>query len=217
MCSTATTTQPHPAPQVPSFTACTKEHSDDTQKFGELIATSLLEERLALREAQIELLEAGDKVKASANALAAVYGPNIAAGKEDPVVELSVRGTRVTTLLSTLQVCPESFLAMTFNEDRWPATDKDVDEHGRRLIDCSPSVFAKVLDVLRVRKRAGWARTASPHQRRNDLVRVIVKAGDRDAFEEFVEKHFPGDLQSFIMGRVDPCPDRMDDPEQFDY
>ncbi|CAM9945297.1 unnamed protein product, partial [Pylaiella littoralis] len=162
-------------------------------------------QRMALREAQIELVQAGDKVTASANALAAVYGPNVAAGKEDPVVELSVRGSRVITLLSTLRACPESMLAIMFNEDRWPATDKDVDEHGRRLIDCSPSVFAKVLDVLRARKRAGWERTASSSsdQKSDDLVRVIIKAGDRDAFEEFVEKHFPGDFQSFIMDCVE--------------
>lgn len=192
----------------PSSTAVsTKEHSDDIQAFGESIAGLLLEERMAIREAQIELVEAGDKVTASVKALATVYGPDVAAGKEDPVVELSVRGSRVTTLLSTLQACPESFLAAKFNEDRWPATDKEVDEHGRRIIDCSPSVFAKVLDVLRMRKRAGWARISSSHQECDDLVRVIVNDGDREAFEEFVEKHFPGDIQSFIMDCVEPNPE----------
>lgn len=217
--STATTTPPLPTKPAcrttavvadpalfPSSTASTKEHSDDIQKFGEMIAASLLEERTALREAHIELVEADVKATASANALAAVYGPNIAVGKEDPVVELSVRGSRVTTLLSTLQVCPESFLAIKFNENRWPATDKDVDQHGRRLIDCRPSVFAKVLDVLRMRKRAGWSRTASSHRGRDNIGRIIVKADDRDAFEEFVEKHFPGDLQSFIMDCVERNP-----------
>lgn len=81
----------------------------------------------------------------------------------------------MTTLRSTLQACPDSALATRFDEDKWPATDKDVDEHGRRLIDCSPSVFSKVLDVLRARKRA--PRIASGG---SDVgyVRVVVKAAD---------------------------------------
>lgn len=217
VCSTTTTAQPllaaplcspmsavaDPTPSR-STTAYEEEHSNDIRTFGELIAGSLMEERMALHEAQIELVEAGNTIAASANALEAVYGPDVAKGNDDPVVELSVRGSRVTTLLSTLHACPESVLATMFNEDRWPATDKDVDEHGRRLIDCSPSVFAKVLDVLRMRKRTAWAGIAS-QRGCGTPIRVIIKAGDRDPFEEFVEKHFPGDLQSFIMDCVEPA------------
>ncbi|CAN0296894.1 unnamed protein product, partial [Pylaiella littoralis] len=214
VCSTAATALPLPAKPACSTTTAIadptpfrstpllEQHADDIDTFGKAIAGSLMEERMALREAHIELAAAGDKVAASADALAAVYGPDVAAGKDDPVVELSVRGRRMTTLLSTLQACPESFLATKFNEDRWPATDKDVDEHGCRLIDCSPSVFAKILDVLRMRKRAAWAGTAL-QPGCDELVRVIIKAGDRDSFEKFVEKNFPGDLQSFIMDCVE--------------
>lgn len=97
----------------------------------------------------------------------------------------------------------------TFNEDSGPATDKDVDEHGRRLIDCSPSVFAKVLDVLRMRRHAAWVRTASP-QGSDQFVRVKIRAEDRGEFGEFVEKHFPGDLQSFIMDCVEPTTESGD-------
>ncbi|CAM9717215.1 unnamed protein product [Pylaiella littoralis] len=191
-------------PQFPFPTASANEHRNDIDMFGKSIAGSLMEERIALREAQIELADAGLKVRASADALSAVYGPKIADGKEDPVVELNVRGSRVTTLLSTLQACPESFLATKFNQKRWPATDKDMDKDGRRLIDCSPSVFAKVLDVLRMRKRANWTGIA-PEQGCDDLLHVRIKAEDRGAFEEFVEKHFPGELQSFIMDCVEPA------------
>ncbi|CAM9717145.1 unnamed protein product [Pylaiella littoralis] len=189
--------------QFPSPTASAAEHRKDIDTFGKLIASSFMEQRIALREAQIDLAEAGHEARATANALAAVYGPDVAAGKEDPVVELTVRGIRMTTLLSTLQACPESFLATKFNQERWPATDKDVDENGRQLIDCSPSVFAKVLDVLRMRKREAWAGIA-PKQGCDGLVRVKIKAEDRGAFEEFVEQHFPGNLQRFIMDCVEP-------------
>eukprot|EP00752_Nemacystus_decipiens_P018456 g16546.t1 len=122
---------------------------DDLRNFGFLIADSLMEERMTLRDAEAELRRARAAVSATANALEAVYGPDIAAGKEDPVIELSVRGARVTTLSSTLQLCPDSALATRFDETKWPAHEKDVDEHGRRVVDCCPAVLSKVLDVLR--------------------------------------------------------------------
>ena len=170
---------------------------EDLRTFGSLVAGSLMEERMALHDAEIELRRVGDKVSAATKALQAVYGPDIAAGDEDPVVELSVRGARMTTLRSTLQVCPDSALATRFDETKWPANEKDVDEHGRRVIDCSPAVFSKVLDVLRMKKRVAW--TGNKGLR---TVRVAVKAVDREAFEEFVHMQFPG-CESFVMDYVD--------------
>ena len=170
---------------------------DDVRNFGALVAGSLTEERMALHAAEIELRRARAKVSATTNALEAVYGPDIAAGKEDPVVELSARGTRMTTLRSTLRVCSDSALATRFDETKWPANEKDVDEHGRRVIDCRPSVFSKVLDVLRMRKRSAWTGGKGVQ-----MVRVAVKAGDREAFEEFVNMQFPG-CESFVMDYVD--------------
>lgn len=127
--------------------------------------------------------------------------------EEDFVIELSVRGTRMTTLRSTLQACPDSALAARFDEDKWPATEKDVDERGRRMIDCSPSVFSKVLDVLRMRKRASWA--AGSEVCCGDCgARVAVRAGDRAAFEEFVGMYFPG-RESFIMDMVAGASDQL--------
>ena len=171
---------------------------DDINTFGVSIADSLMEERVALRQAHNELTEADVKAAASANALAAVYGPNVAEGKEDGVVELSVHGTRMMTLRSTLQACPDSALAARFDEERWPATEKDVDERGRRVMDCSPSVFSKVLDVLRMRKRESWAGKAGANYCE---ARVAVKPADRAAFDEFVDMYFPG-CESFIMDLV---------------
>lgn len=126
---------------------------DDIDTFDVSIADSLMEERMALRQAHNELTEAKTKAEASANALSAVYGSDMAGGKVDDVVELSVRGTRMKTLRSTLQAYPHSALAARFDEDKWPATEKEVDERGRWVKDCTPSVFSKVLDVLRMRKR----------------------------------------------------------------
>ena len=192
---------------IPAFDASTISteggREDDIRSFGLFVADSLMEEKTALEQAHDELAEANAKAAASTGALAALYGPEVAAGKEDSVIELSVRGTRMTTLRSTLQACPDSALATQFDEDKWPATQKDVDGLGRRVVDCSPSVFSKVLDVLRMRKRvawgggAGWAGMAG-----GDLgFRVVVKAADRAAFETFVRMYFPG-CESFIMDYV---------------
>eukprot|EP00752_Nemacystus_decipiens_P009710 g8671.t1 len=172
------------------------------RSFGVFVADSLMEERTALGQAHDELSEASANAAASSSALAAMYGPEVAAGVRDPVVELSVRGTRMTTLRSTLQACPDSALAVQFDEAKWPATEKDVDERGRRVMDCSPAVFGKVLDVLRMRKRASWA---SGFAHREGDVRVAVKAADRAAFEAFVDMYFPG-CQGFIMNYVVDAP-----------
>lgn len=181
-----------------------RDEREDIHEFGSLVAGSLMKERLALRDDEIDLLQAGAKVAAAADAFAAVYGPDAATGKEDPVVELNVRGSRVTTLLSTLQVCPDSALAARFDKEKWPATEDEVDQEGRRMIDCRPSVFAKVLDVLRVRKRAAWARGTTAQQPGRELVRVIIMAADRETrSKSLLNKYVPGDLRSFVMDCVD--------------
>ncbi|CAB1098616.1 unnamed protein product [Ectocarpus sp. CCAP 1310/34] len=180
-----------------------EEHENDVYRFGMSIAGSLRDERAALHTAQRELVKANTIAAASVEALAAVYGPNIAAGVEDRVVELSVRGPRkterMTTLLSTLQACPESALAARFDEAKWPVTDKEKDAHGRRVIkDCSPLVFAKVLDVLRMKKREAWA---DDDKKVRAAVLVAIKAADRAPFEKFVNMYFPA-CESFIMDSV---------------
>ncbi|CAM9403528.1 unnamed protein product [Ascophyllum nodosum] len=74
---------------------------ENTRLFGASIAGALMEEGIALQDAQSELTFAGKRVRAAACALTAMYGPDVATGKHDPVVELNVRGTRMTTVLST--------------------------------------------------------------------------------------------------------------------
>lgn len=106
--------------------------TDDVLLFGQLIADSLMEEEMVLQEAGIELARAKARTTACETALAAVYGPDVAKGRdEEDVVELSVRGTRVTTMRSTLRICPDSTLATQFDEDRWPPAKKDLEDNGR--------------------------------------------------------------------------------------
>lgn len=177
--------------------------NDEVGTFGALVAGSLMEECMALHQAKVELAGAAARATACANSLAAVYGADIAAGKEDQVIELSVRGTRMTTLRSTLQVCHESALAARFDEDKWPATEKGLDDHGRQVVDCSPTVFFKILDVLRMRKREAWdGRNNKKGKLPGQKVFVVIKAGDRTAFEKFVNMYFPG-CESFVMDYVD--------------
>lgn len=179
-----------------------EEHEVDVRRFGVAIAESLKEEQVALYHAGMELLEANDKAAAFEAALLALYGKRVAGGEEDPVVELSVRGPfttkRFTTLLSTLQACPGSALAARFKGKGDWKVDKDA--HGREVIkDCSPGIFSKVLDVLRMRKREGWSGRAK--KRKREAVRVAVKPSDRAAFETFVNMQFPG-CEDFIMDCV---------------
>ncbi|CAM9656833.1 unnamed protein product [Ectocarpus sp. 13 AM-2016] len=159
-----------------------------------------MEAEMTLQDASIELSLANARTTACATALAAVYGPDVANGQEEDVVELSVRGTEMTTLRSTLRICLDSALAAQFDEDKWPAAKKDIDSNGRRVIDCKPSVFSKVLDILRMAKRARWA-GGEDLQGMNETPRVTIKAGDRLAFEEFVDMYFKG-CESFIMEHV---------------
>lgn len=181
---------------------------DDVQRFGSSFANSLKSERTALLHARAELVQANARATASSQALAAVYGPDIANGKEDAIIELSISGlttiTRMTTLLSTLQTCHpeyESVLAVRF--ERWSKIDKDKDVYGRWPInDCSPPVFAKLLDVLRMKKRAGWESGDKSQVKGSRPVRVAVKGSDRESFEELVDMYFPG-CQSFILDNVD--------------
>ena len=196
--------------EAPSATFA-EEATDDIHSFGAAIACSLMEERTALYHAQAELAQAASAAAASAKALAAIYGPEVAAGKNDAVVELSVSGIRMTTLRSTLRACPESALAARFDDSKWPATRKDLDEHGRQKIDCRPSCFSKVLDVLRMRKRAAWAAGGgSDHWKKGwgETTRLGIKAADRAPFEEFVSMHFPG-CERFVMDCVESRQESM--------
>ena len=180
------------------------DEEDDLHWFGAAVAGSLERERTALRHAQSEFMQANQKAAASAQALAAMYGPHAAEGKEDPVIEFSIRGARTTTwmatLLSTILWCPpgiESVLAVRY----WRWADNDNDAHGRWQINgCSPHMFAKLLDVLRMKKRAGWGDSSSLGSGRPG--RVGVKSSDRSSFEELVDMYFPGGKGS-ILDSVD--------------
>ncbi|CAM9442602.1 unnamed protein product [Hapterophycus canaliculatus] len=195
-------TSPIDLPASAATVTPSESYDDDVLSFGVSVADYLLVERIAQHEGHDELGQANAKVAAAASALVALYDEDIAANKEgaSAVVELSVRGTRMTTLRSTLLACPDSAFAARFDENKWTPTEKDVDADGRRVIDdCSPSVFSKILDVLRVRKRKAWACSGDGDD--GSDVRVVVEAADREAFEEFVHMYFT-DRESFITDLV---------------
>ena len=185
--------QPSLSVWSPDAAGICQEEVEYIRRFGVSMASSLMEERAALRKAQAALAKAQDKAAAALRALEAVYGPDIASGKKDEVVELSVRGTRMTTLRSTLTLFPDSVFVTWFNGN-WQPTPRELDEHGRRIVDCSPKAFSKVLDILRMKKRLGWVvRGTQGHD--GDAVTpvpVIVRQEDRACFIEFVNMYFPG-------------------------
>ncbi|CAM9203794.1 unnamed protein product [Laminaria digitata] len=197
------TTTPAPSTTKPDGDALTDARACDVRSFGETIASSLMEERVVLDRAVKEMEAAGARVSAAVGALETVYGSTVAAGERDAVVTLNVRGTKMTTMRSTLQACPRSALAAMFNADRWPATGKDKDEHGRRLIDCDPTCFSKILDVLRMRKRSSWSGGAPSEKQEGGSGKcwgaIIIKKGDIKAFRTAVHMYFPG-CESFILG-----------------
>ncbi|CAN0296552.1 unnamed protein product, partial [Ectocarpus fasciculatus] len=172
-----------------------------TPSFGVSIARLLMEEHMALAYARAELREAEARATAAAQALAVIYGPYVARGEDDSVVELNVRGLSVTTLHSTLHACPDSVFVAWFAE-RWSG-GKGVDEDGRYKIDCDPTCFSRILDVMRMRKRAGWADGDEVVKNAGGgaTIRVTVSKADRENFEEAVNMYFPK-CTEFIMGLV---------------
>ncbi len=189
------------------------------RKFGASLAELLMEEQLALAYAQAELREANSRAAAAARAVAVVYGPDIARGEEDRVVELSVRGMSVTTLLSTLKACPESVFSSWFGEQGSESESDDesgcgkgglVDEDGCYKVDCDPNCFSKILDVMRMRKRDSWTAGAERDDEGYGVtrwtVRIPVPEDDRRPFKEAVRAFFPG-CEEYIMGLIEPWND----------
>lgn len=200
-----------------------------TQKFGSSLAELVMEEHMALAYAQAELGEAKIRAAAAARALAIVYGPRMVAcrGEEDAVVELSVRGVSVTTLRSTLETCPSSVFLAWFGEGKPTGDDEsDDDRHGGSgnhregpdtvgeggclRVDCDPKCFSKILDVMRMRKRAAWAAREENGAIREAVggytIRVSILESDRPRFKGVVRMFFPG-CEGFIMGLVEPWSD----------
>lgn len=172
----------------------------DAGRFGDAITGTLMEERMALKQCRDELSVAGERVSASCSALAAVYGPHVAVGEKDVVIEMNVHGVRMAALRSTLQACPESSLALHFSEGVSRTTGERADQHRCWLIDCKPSVFSKVLDVLRIRKRATWPPSEGGRMFGgvgDSAPIVTLESADRVAFNDFVDTYFAG-YESFI-------------------
>lgn len=218
-CGTATLSDRDPAHCQPAIVS--EMEAKYTRKFGASLAELLMEEQMALSYAQAELREAKNRAAAAAEALATVYGPRVARGEEDCVVELSVRGMSVTTLRSTLEACPDCVFPSWLGErsSETGSEDEDgcvqaglADEDGRLRVDCDPNCFSKILDVMRMRKRAAWAAAADEEKGRGGAVgehtiRISIPENDRGCFAEAVHTFFPG-CEEFIMGLVEPWKDK---------
>ena len=188
------------------------------RKFGASLAELLMEEQMALAYAQAELREANFRAAAAARAVAIVYGPKIARGEEDRVVELSVRGMSVTTLRSTLEACPKSLFSSWFSEEDSESELDDesgrgkgglVDEDGRYKVDCDPNYFSKIMDVMRMRKRASWAGGVErdlAYGLTRGTIRLPINENDRRPFKEAVRAFFPS-CEEYIMGLIEPWND----------
>ncbi|CAM9596670.1 unnamed protein product [Choristocarpus tenellus] len=179
----------------------------DVERFGLAIACELQREQAALDRSRTELGKTSAIVEAASSAFFSMFGST--ASKEcntkmDPIVELNVRGTLMSTLQSTLCLCTDSALAARFNNKRWSTTDRDIDEKGRHLIDCNPLCFAKILDVLRVRKREVkmLLREKKMSKENCSPYCVCVSINVKEIFEEVVNLYFPG-RESFIMDWVE--------------
>ncbi|CAM9986270.1 unnamed protein product [Discosporangium mesarthrocarpum] len=107
----------------------------------------------------------------------------------------------MSTMRSTLRLCSNSALAAKFDENRWPATGGDLDEKGRYIMDCDPHCFRKIVDVLRMRKKALAGPGREGVMKNNDEGCVCVFESMKDSFEGLVDMYFPGNM-SFVMDHV---------------
>lgn len=84
-----------------------KREGDDIHAVDSFVTGSLVEERMALRDAEIELLEAGIKI--------VVYGPDVATEKDyHPVAEFNVCGSRVLSPEYTFHARVKTLLSRWF-------------------------------------------------------------------------------------------------------
>lgn len=169
-------------------------------------------ERESLQRAKADLEQTNARLDEAVQTMTELYGPGVP-GETDAVLDLAIRGTPMSTLWSTLQVCPDSALAIMFSE-RWQKGKKGVDAQGRRHLDCDPACFAKVLEVLRSKKRVSLADAHGDRGREGAITtaagtmnkgtpraKVVVDAAKRECFDELVNKYLPG-YEDFIMESV---------------
>ncbi|CAM9691064.1 unnamed protein product [Choristocarpus tenellus] len=191
--------EPVTAAVLPSSSSDLAKQSslDEDTEMHKLLADSLRHEQSALQNACADLDHVVNTLQEAKRLQTVMFG----SGVEETIVELNVQGRIMSTLRSTLQLCPESALSARFNEERWPPTQKDLDRHGRHILNCNHVCFEKILDVLRMRKgksqiQMRWERWAP------SFMCVGVKLQDKGAFQELVDMYFPG-CQSFIMEFVE--------------
>lgn len=204
-----TRAEPLPAPEV---------EPDDVKKFGKAVATSFAAEELALKKADEEFQAARKRFDQEVSAINTFAGAPAGFGRDgvkDDIVELNIGGTMASTRRSTLCRSSDSVLARMFdhsNERRAPPFVRD--SKGRYFVQYNDYCFAKIIEVLRMRRWA-WPPTPgslflpsngkeSGFSEGADRFRIFVREDERDDFTSLVSYFFPG-CENFIMevvGRV---------------
>ncbi|CAM9832392.1 unnamed protein product [Choristocarpus tenellus] len=166
------------------------------------------QEKVALANAKLELMRANEALRFGEDSLANIFGltqttfvpmengeKTLAVAEtmeNDEIVHLNVRGHTMSTMRSTLVLCKNSVLA-DYNG-----------ENGFHFMDYSPSAFATILDVLRIRaadKRKVCVESDTPKTGMERKYCVRVKEKEREGFIEVVDSLFP-DCQNVIFDGV---------------
>lgn len=202
-------TAPPPKPRVPpkDISAPPVEPAD-ARRFGRSVATSFAVEEVALEMADGEFRAAKKKYEREMASVAEFAGSPAGFGREgvdDDIVELNIGGTVIATRRSTLCRCPDSVLARMFdhsNEKRAPPFVRDT--KGRYFVQYNDYCFAKIIEVLRM-KRWPWPPTTSSFAGGNvegtSRFRIFVREDEREDFASLTSYFFPGS-ENFIMEAV---------------
>lgn len=183
----------------------------DARRFGRSVATSFAMEEVALEMAEAEFQEARkkyDREVASVCEFAGAPGGFAREGVDDDIVELNIGGTVLATRRSTLCRCPDAVLARMFdhsNEKKAPPFVRDT--RGRYFVQYNDYCFAKIIDVLRM-KRWPWPPTKASHVKGHPAegtslsrVRIFVREDEREDFSSLTSYFFPAS-ESYILEAV---------------
>lgn len=181
----------------------------DARKFGRSVATTFAVEEVALEMAEAEYQAARKNYDREMASIAEFAGAPAGFGREgidDDIVELNIGGTVIATRRSTLCRCPDSVLSRMFdqsNEKRAPPFVKDT--KGRYFVQYNDYCFAKIIEVLRM-KRWPWppaeASVAGPAEGTStSRFRIFVREDEREDFGSLTSYFFPGS-ENFILEAV---------------
>lgn len=183
----------------------------DARRFGRSVATSFAVEEVALEMAEAEFKQARRKYEREVDSVSEFAGKSGGFGRgeglDGDIVELNIGGTVMSTRRSTLCRCPDSVLARMFdqsNEKRAPPFVRDT--KGRYFVQYNDYCFAKIIEVLRMR-RWPWPPTKASYAPPSAVdtpasrFRIFVREDEREDFGSLCSYFFPGS-ENFILEAV---------------